>query len=150
MALTIRDATLEDAPELATLMCELGYKTSSAEMRQRVKSILNDARCGTLVAEIDKEVCRMIGTVTHMSQEHNEHNDPSGKMIALVVSKKLRRRGIGAQLIAAAEKDFANRKVTRVTLTTRFARKEAYQFYEVLGYKRNGWRFVKQLPASNY
>ena len=146
VSVRIREAQLRDAPKMAALMCELGYKTTSSEMRQRVKSILNDARYGTLVAEIDNEVCGMIGMVTHMS---HEHNDPSGKIIALVVSKKQRRSGVGRALIAAAEKNFAKRKVTRVTLTTRFERKEAHRFYEGLGYSRAGFRFAKNLgPIS--
>jgi ribosomal protein S18 acetylase RimI-like enzyme len=142
VALTIRDAKRSDAPALASLMCELGYETTSAEMRQRLKPILSDAGFRTFVAEIDDQVCGMIGTLTHAS---HEHNDPSGKIIALVVSEKQRRSGIGRALIAAAEKDFAKRKITRVSLTTRFTREEAPQFYEALGYSRTGFRFAKNL-----
>jgi ribosomal protein S18 acetylase RimI-like enzyme len=146
VALTIRDASLSDAPALASLMYELGYETTTAEMRQRLKSILSDAGFRTFVAEIDGQVCGMIGTLAHAS---HEHNDFSGKIIALVVSKKQRRRGIGCALIAAAEKDFAERGVTRVSLTTRFTRKEAHQFYETLGYKRTGFRFGRNLPPDS-
>jgi ribosomal protein S18 acetylase RimI-like enzyme len=143
VALKIRDASLSDASQLATLMCELGYETTSAEMRRRLKSILNDTRYRTFVAEIDNQVCGMIGTLAHTS---HEHNDFSGKIIALVVSKKQRRCGIGRALIAAAEKDFAAKNVARVTLTTRFQRKAAHRFYEVLGYSKTGFRFAKDLP----
>src|SRR5262249_39126684 len=101
--------------------------------QQRLKSILSDKSFRTFVAEIDDHVCGMIGTLTHAS---HEHNNPSGKIIALVVSEKQRRSGIGRVLIAAAEKDFAKRKVARVSLTTRFAREEAHQFYEALGYSK--------------
>ena len=113
-------------------------------MRMRLKSILSDARYSTFVATIDNELCAMIGTLTHVS---HEHNDLSGKIIALVVSKKQRRSGIGRALIAAAEKDFARRNVARVTLTTRFERAEAHRFYEALGYSRTGFRFGKNLAS---
>src|SRR6266513_1899452 len=129
--LTIRHAQPGDAAVLAQLMCELGYETTTAEMSQRLKSILSDPRYGTFVAKIDNELCGMIGTLTHVS---HEHNDPSGKILALVVSKKQRRNGVGRALITAAEKDFADRNVKRVTLTARFEREEAHQFYEKLGY----------------
>ena len=109
----IRNAKLSDAPELASLMCELGYETTSDQMRARLKSILPYALYSTFVARIGKELCGMIGTLTHMS---HEHNDLSGKIVALVVSKKQRRSGVGRTLVAAAEKDFATRNVTRVTL----------------------------------
>lgn len=145
MVLTIREAKLSDAPELAGLMVELGYKTSASEMRERLKSILNDTRLSTFVAEKENDVCGMIGTVTHSSYEHN---DPSGKIIALVVSKRGRRSGVGRALIAAAEKDFVRRNVTRVTLTTRFERDDAHEFYEKLSYSRTGLRFAKHLTPT--
>ena len=144
MSLTIRDAKLSDAPALAALMCELGYETSNVEMHSRLQAILRNASYGTIVAEVDNKLCGMIGTLTHAS---HEHNDPSGKIIALVVSRRQRRSGVGRALIAAAENDFARRNVSRVTLTTRFEREEAHQFYEALGYSRTGFRFAKSLPT---
>ena len=143
--LRIGDAELFDAAELAALACELGYKTTTAEMESRLVSILRDPRYKTLVARKDEKICGMIGTFSASSYLHD---DLSGRIIALVVSKESRRCGIGAQLVAAAEKDFAQRGIKRVTLTTRFEREEAHQFYEKLGYEQNGWRFVKQLPVS--
>src|SRR6266487_7140424 len=98
--LTIRHAQPGDAAVLAQLMCELGYETTSAEMSQRLKSILSDPRYGTFVAETDNEIRGMIGTLTHVS---HEHNDLSGKIIALVVLRKYRQSGVGRALIAAAE-----------------------------------------------
>ena len=77
VGLTIRNAKLSDAPALAALMCELGYKTSNVEMSQRLKSILSDPHYGTFVAEINNEIRGMIGTLTHAS---HEHHDLSGKI----------------------------------------------------------------------
>ena len=142
----IRVAKLSDAAELAALMCELGYETTSDEMTMRLKSIVKNAGYSTFVAKIGKELCGMIGTLTHMS---HEHNDLSGKIVALVVSKKQRGSGVGRALIAAAEKDFARRNVTRVTLTTRFEREEAHRFYEEIGYSRTGFRFGKNLTPDS-
>ena len=142
----IRDAKLTDAPALAALMCELGYKTTPAEMRRRLRSILDDVNYRTLVAEVDGKVCGMIGTLAYASYEHN---GPSGRILAVVTLANARRRGIGRALIASAEKAFAQKAVTRVSLDTRLTRKDAHQFYESLGYERNGWRFVKQLSVSD-
>src|SRR6266446_4391723 len=143
--LTIRDARLNDAAELAALTCELGYKTTGVEMVTRLDTVLKDARYKTLVAEIGGKLCGMIGTVWHSSYLHN---DLSGQIIALVVSNKMRRRGIARELVAAAEKDFLRRKITRVTLTTRFEREEAHRFYDKLGYARTGFRFGKNLRRA--
>jgi len=142
----IRDAEVNDAPELAVLMCELGYETDSTEMEARLELILSNPAYKTFVAIRDGSVCGMIGTLTYPSYEHN---DVSGRILALVTSSTARRRGIGRALIATVEKDFAQRGIGRVSLDTRLTREDAHKFYELLGYERNGWRFVKQLPASN-
>lgn len=142
----IRSAELNDAPELAALMCELGYETDRTEMTARLKSILSTSGYKTLVAIMDGRVCGMIGTITYPSYEHN---DPGARILALVTWSAVRRRGIGRALIAAAEKDLAQRGIRRVSLNTQLTREDAHKFYESLGYERNGWRFVKQLPVSN-
>jgi ribosomal protein S18 acetylase RimI-like enzyme len=139
---TIRGAKLNDALGLAVLMCELGYDTTRAEMETRLKLVLSNPAYKTFVAVIDGCVCGMIGTITCANYEHN---DPSGRILALVTLSAARRRGIGRALIATAEKDFAQRGVTRVALNTQLTREDAHKFYESLGYERNGWRFVKQL-----
>jgi ribosomal protein S18 acetylase RimI-like enzyme len=142
----IRDAELNDASELAVLMCELGYETKRPEMETRLKLILPNRAYKTFVAIMDGSVCGMIGTLTFPSYEHNH---ASGRILALVTSSKVRRRGIGRALIATAETDFAQRGIRRVSVDTRLTREDAHKFYELLGYERNGWRFVKQLPVSN-
>jgi ribosomal protein S18 acetylase RimI-like enzyme len=142
----IRDAELNDAPELAVLMCELGYQTDRTEMETRLALILLNPAYKTFVAIMDGSVCGIIGTLTNPSYEHN---DASGRILALVTSSTARRRGIGRALIATVEKDFAQRGIRRVSLDTRLTREDAHKFYQLLGYERNGWRFVKQLPVSN-
>jgi GNAT superfamily N-acetyltransferase len=142
--LTIRAAQRTDAGALAGLMCELRYHTTEAEMQMRLERILPDERYRTFVAVRDGRVRGMIGTVASYSFEHN---DLGGRILALVVSGDSRRSGIARQLVAAAEKDFADRKITRIAVNTRFEREDAHQFYEALGYRRNGFRFVKDLAA---
>ena len=142
----IRDAELNDAPELAVLMCELGYQTDRTEMETRLELILSNPAYKTFVAIMGGSVCGMIGALTYPTYEHN---DASGRILALVTSSTPRRRGIGRALIATAEKDFAQRGIMRVSLDTRLTRDDAHKFYQLLGYERNGWRFVKQLPVSN-
>ncbi len=142
----IRDAELNDAAELAVLMRELGYETQRPEMESRLKLILSNPAYKTFVAIMDGCVCGMIGTLTYPSYEHN---DPSGRILALVTLSAARRRGIGRALIATADKDFAQRGIKRVTLDTRLTREDAHKLYESLGYERNGWRFVKRLPVSD-
>ena len=144
--LTIRVAEVNDAAALAQLMCELGYETTKSEMQMRMERIAADDCYRTFVAVLDGQVCGMIGTLACPSYEHN---DPGGRILALATLGTMRRCGIGRALIATAEEDFAHRGIRRVALNTRLAREDAHKFYESLGYERNGWRFVKQLPVSD-
>jgi GNAT superfamily N-acetyltransferase len=144
--LTIRVAGINDAAALAQLMCELGYETTKSEMETRLERIATDEHYRTFVAVCDGKVCGMIGTFTSLSYEHN---DPGGRILALVTLRTMRRHGIGRALIATAEKDFAQRGIRRVALNTRLTRDDAHKFYESLGYERNGWRFVKQLSVGD-
>ena len=143
----IREVKLTDAPELAALMCQLGYQTGRTEMKARLRSILSNPAFKTFVAIMDGCVCGMIGTIAYPSYEHN---DPGGRILALVTSTATRRRGIGRALIAAAEKNFAQRGILRVALNTSLIRENAHKFYESLGYERSGWRFVKQLAVCDW
>lgn len=142
----IRAAEVNDAAALAQLMCELGYETTKSEMQMRLQRIAMDERYRTFVATCDGNVCGMIGTLTYPSIEHN---DPSGRIVALVILRTMRRRGIGRALIATVEKDFAQRGIRRIALNTQLAREDAHKFYESLGYERNGWRYVKQLAVRD-
>ncbi|MEY2525558.1 MAG: hypothetical protein QOE73_329 [Verrucomicrobiota bacterium] len=141
----IREANLADAAALARLMCELGYETTENEMAKRLESIVSDARYKTFVAVNDGQVCGMIGTYAGQSYEHN---DLSGRIVALVVFKAMRRRGIARRLIKTAEEDFSRRNIKRIALTTHLTREDAHRFYEELGYERNGFRYAKNLRRT--
>ena len=140
----IRDAELNDAPELAVLMCELGYQTDRTEMETRLELILLNPAYKTFVAIMDANVCGMIGTLTYPSYEHN---DASGRILALVTSSTARRRGIGVDCNGGER--FRSKRNQARFLDTRLTREDAHKFYQLLGHDRNGWRFVKQLPVSN-
>jgi len=141
--LTIRPVEAKDGEALANLMTQLGYETRASEMQMRMETILADKHYATFVAVSGRKVCGMIGTFACYTYEHN---NPSARILALVVSDEMRGRGVGHALIAAAEKDLAQKNIRRVAVNTHFERKEAHEFYEKLGYKKNGFRFVKELP----
>jgi ribosomal protein S18 acetylase RimI-like enzyme len=140
---TIRAAEAADFAALADVMTQLGYETRASEMQMRMEAILANKNYATFVAVSKGKICGMIGTFTCYTYEHNS---PSGRILALVVSEKMRGRGVGGALVAAAEKDLAQRNIQRVAVNTRFERKEAHEFYARVGYNRNGFRFVKELP----
>ena len=139
----VRTAETADMEALADLMTQLGYETRASEMQMRMETILANKNYATFVAVSGGKVCGMIGTYTCYTYEHNS---PSARILALVVSEKMRGRGVGEQLVAAAEKDLAQKNIKRVAVNTHFKRTRAHEFDEKLGYEKNGFRLVKELP----
>jgi ribosomal protein S18 acetylase RimI-like enzyme len=140
----IRPAEERDAPELATLMTQLGYPATTAEMNSRLRAILQDEGFATFVVIEGDQICGMIGVSASRSYEHNDRN---GRIVALVVREDMRGQGLGRKLVAVAEEYLARKKVGRIVLTSRFTREDAHKFYESLGYARTGLRFMKELPT---
>jgi ribosomal protein S18 acetylase RimI-like enzyme len=140
----IRRAENSDAKVLAELMTELGYPTRVSEMEMRLETILTKPEYRAFVAEYKGQLCGMIGTCVWDSYAHNS---PNGQIIALVVSDKLRGRGVGKTLIAAAETDFSERNIKRISVNTHIRRDDAHLFYEQMGYVKTGFRFVKELET---
>ena len=141
--LSIRGVEKGDMSALADLMTQLGYETRSSEMLMRMETIGANKNYATFVAISEGKVCGMIGTFTRYSYEHNS---PSGVILTLVVSEKMRGRGVGHALIAAAEKDLARKNIRRIAVYTHFRRTQAHEFYEKAGYTKNGFRMIKELP----
>lgn len=139
----IRAPERGDMEALAELMTQLGYPTRASEMQMRMETILANKSYATFVAVNNGRVCGMIGT---FAQQTYEHNSPSAKILALVVSDKMRGRGVGQALIEAAEQDLARKNIKRIAVNARFEREQAHKFYQNLGYKKNGFRLVKELP----
>jgi len=142
---SVRGAEIGDAAALAHLMTQLGYPTRTSEMEMRMEAVCADRNYLTFVAVSDGKICGMIGVRISYSYEHN---NPGGAILALIVSDAMRGRGVGHALIAAAEEELTERNIRRLAVYTHFRRTDAHEFYEKLGYTKNGFRFVKELPAS--
>src|SRR6187455_495671 len=100
---TIRDATPDDAPAIAALLAQLDYATDDAEVRARLARV---AAAGDrlIVAEQGAGVIGLL----QLHVRHSLHRArPVGTLVVLVVDSAARGAGIGAALVAAAERALA-------------------------------------------
>jgi ribosomal protein S18 acetylase RimI-like enzyme len=133
--LVTRDAKPRDAEALAALIAALGYEVTAADVRKRLRSV------EALVA--DKGGIVGILSISVMNVLHRPK--PVGRISMMVVAEAERGAGIGAALVAEAERRLAARGCGLVEVTSNQKRLRAHAFYEKLGYERTSYRFFKPL-----
>ena len=138
----IRPARIEDAEGIAALMTELGYDSSTTQMRGRLEQILPDDSYATFVATSDDGICGMLGVRTGF---HYARDGRYARIIALIVTAAHRQAGVGRSLVAAAEGWAKAKGVERLLVNTALHRDDAHRFYERLSYEHTGRRYIKIL-----
>jgi ribosomal protein S18 acetylase RimI-like enzyme len=136
----IRPAAPGDAPALAGLIVELGYPVTDAEVSARMRLLLAVGRT-PLVAELDGIVGLLTWSVMHVLHRPG----PVGRISTLVVAGRVRGRGVGRALVAAAEAEVRAAGCDLIEVTSNMRRADAHAFYERLGYERTSFRFAKPM-----
>ncbi len=140
----VRGARASDASILAKLIVDLGHPITEDDVRRSLDRL---APMGLLplVATSGDEVIGLCG----LSEMVTIHRDaPVGRISILVVAEDHRNGGIGALLVAEAEKRLTARGCKMVEVTSNMRRERAHGFYEKLGYERTSFRFMKRLSSS--
>lgn len=130
-------------PALASLMGELGYPISLADMRKRFGFVASSPADEILVAESKGEVVGLVGVRV---AEPIHRVGRIGEITALVVAAGYKHRGIGSALLAQAEEWLAARGADNVGVNAGNHRKdEAHRFYAARGYAATQTVFRKEL-----
>ncbi|OCA90473.1 GNAT family acetyltransferase [Bacillus sp. FJAT-27225] len=140
----IREAHLNDANELTSLMVHLGYPTTVENMKIRFSKIKTHPDYKTLVASYEGRVVGMIGL---MKVHYFERDGVYIRIAALVVDPNFRNKGIGNKLIEEAESWARKIGASGITLNSgnRAERKSAHTFYKNRGYEERSIGFVKNM-----
>ncbi len=147
MRLKVRKADSRDIGVLAGLMSELsGHYLSESNMKNRLKLIEESPIDSLYVCENGEKI---VGCLGFRIRENIEEAIPNcyGEISVIVVDDKARRKGVGRLLMKYAEKLAKDQGCIGTWLVSGFGREElAHIFYKELGYKINGYRFVKLFP----
>jgi len=145
VSIAIREATIADSDQIAQLVSDLGYRTSSSQMRTRLEAILKDHDFHTLVACDGDQIVGFVGTRVDPLYESD---DRYGQIMALAVASARQRSGIGRMLMQAAETSLIQRGARVLVVTSGNHRTDAHAFYEKNGYTFTGRRYKKPLTLS--
>ena len=140
--ISIRTATLDDAPALAALATHMGHPATPEAMRERLIRIVARDDYETFLAEREGRVVGFAGVMHGLSYVYDP---PYARLLTLSVEPEERGKGTGAALVAAAERWARAQGAAQLHLTTALHREGAHRFYERLGYERTGARYVRKL-----
>lgn len=140
----IRKAIQRDVNQLAVLMGELGYPTTTEEMESRFSRIDSNPLYNTQVVERNGVIVGMIGMMLGF---HYEKNDNYVRIVALVVDSEYRKQGVGEKLIEKAEEWAKVQGANKIALNSgnRSDRDDAHHFYIRRGFEGSATGFYKVL-----
>lgn len=128
----LRPAVRADAAAVAPLLEQLGYpQDGTAATADRIQAWAEDRASAAYVAAAGDGV---LGVIAVHVCPFFERDGAWGRIVALVVADRARRRGVASGLVAAAEVFAAARGCVRMEVTSSDHRREAHAFYQRLGY----------------
>lgn len=128
---------------MATLLGELGYPATAAELPSRLERMEREGRSAVFIATQGDEVTGLT-TVHTFAAIHAASS--VALLTALVVRETARGTGVGRRLLAAAEDWARANGCGRIMVTTAEHRAGAHLFYQRMGWEYTGRRYAKPLP----
>ena len=130
-AVRLRPMTRSDMRRCRTLLTQLGYEMTEAELERRFDEVSLAPEHSLLVAETAERVVGLMHVFTRPALE----NPREAVVQAIVVDEGFRRSGAGRHLMAAAEHWGSERGCRSVVLSSNIARAPAHAFYAALSYR---------------
>lgn len=136
----IRQATLDDASVIQSLLGQLGYPDFTIEQAREKIAAYNKDSYRLLVGEINGQVVAFIALhwfdLLHWKGK-------AGRITSFCVDEKFRSQGIGQKMVSYSEKLMFNEGCIKLEVTSNKRRTRAHEFYLNLEYIEDSRRFVK-------
>ena len=112
------------------MLREAGLPVELEELRVRLANLPKEDR---LLIGLDGE---HVAGIAHLRVSRDLTSGETAEVVAILVAKTYRRRGVGRHLIAAAETWALESGRARLLLRTDVVRTEAHAFFTALGYEK--------------
>jgi GNAT superfamily N-acetyltransferase len=149
MSPIVRPVQSSDAAEVNELLSQLGYpQDDGAATANRLQTFVDDPSSNAYVAE---SLDGLLGVIAVHISPFFERDGCWGRIVALVVSDRARRLGVGSRLVAAAESFATEHGCVRMEVTSHDRRDDAHKFYLGCGYTNQAGtssRFLRDLPQK--
>lgn len=126
---------------LLAMLLEEGIHLEAEELKARLANLPKEDR---LLIGLDGE---HLAGVAHLRVSRDLTTGDTAEVVAVLVAKAYRRRGVGRHLIAAAETWALESGRARLLLRTDVVRTEAHAFFTALGYEKSSTtlEFIRDL-----
>lgn len=144
--LIIRPYQIEDCKHLCPLYAQLGYPVSVKGLEKRLSKLLTHDDYHFWIAAIDEYPVGFIGFARMYMFEADEDYI---RILALVVDKDYRRKGIAAALIEKVKQFAKESGVESLALNSGITneRESAHLFYQNLGFEKSSFGFKCRLTS---
>jgi len=142
MEVVVRDARPDDAPDVASLLGELGYPATRTEGHEYVRHFQAMPYSRLQLAEVDQKAVGLVAT--HVVPRLNADRR-SCHITEIVVLQSHRRLGIASRVLAAAEEEARRHGAPRLDLSSADDRQDAHGFYRRCGFTTPARTFTKRL-----
>lgn len=134
-----------DLARVLELTRQLGYEATLDDMRDRFRAVDSQPTHALFVAR--DETSNAVGYVHIFREQESLLNGERAQLHTLVVDTSLRRKNIGAQLLAKAEAWAKSQGLTAIRLRSNTTRNDAHRFYQKHGYDtlKTSFTFIKTL-----
>ncbi|MBN2323467.1 MAG: GNAT family N-acetyltransferase [Spirochaetes bacterium] len=127
----IRRVKTRDIAQLALLSSQIGHEQSFSVLRRQIRFIKWSRVHAGFVA-VDS-VGDVVGWA-HVFVRYMLYHKPRVELSEIVVDENFRGNGIGKLLVGACERWARERHIELLVVHTNVLRKEAFKFYEKIGY----------------
>ncbi len=129
--------------QLQAMLAEAGASLGLEEFRSRLDRLPKEDR---LLLGLDGE---HVAGFAHLRTSRDLTSGETAEVVAILVARPYRRRGVGRHLIAAAETWALESGRARLLLRTDVVRTEAHAFFTALGYEMSATtlEFIRDLEA---
>lgn len=129
----IRPARLSDCTQLVPLHADLGYPMEATGIREILQNLLAQPDYAFLVMEEENQ---LLGFIVHTKLYFVERRGSYHRILALVVAKKHRHKGVATDLVNAVKESAQRDGSKALALNSGISeqRTGAHAFYEQYGY----------------
>ncbi|MFB2727559.1 GNAT family N-acetyltransferase [Shewanella mangrovisoli] len=142
-AISIRQAQIADLNVITSLLLQLGYSATEAQLHQ----YLDDPKRSDEIYLAESEGA-VVGLISLIFFDYFPSQQQICRITAIVVTEASRGLGVGTQLIDFAKGRASERGYRQLEVTTSMRREQTQAYYEAIGFEKTSLRYIQAIDVN--